>query len=113
MREYDYSLVGIWKSGKEVVSVSLVKEGIFVGRQLLFFFSISGMEIAKKHILFFAYETYHDDILMTCMGKTQKFECRGEFIYVINVYFDEMMHNEAKIANCVHKPALRWQLLLV
>ena len=38
MREYDYSLVGIWKSGKEVVSVSLVKEGIFVGRQLLFVF---------------------------------------------------------------------------
>jgi hypothetical protein len=74
-----YSLVAIWKSGKEVVSVSLVKEGIFVGQ----FFSFSGMEIAKKHILFFAHETYHDDILMTGMGKSKSLNAR----VIENQYF--------------------------
>ena len=44
----DYSLVGIWKSGKEVISVSLVKEGIFVGRRLLFVFFNLRNGISKK-----------------------------------------------------------------
>ena len=74
----DYSLVGIWKSGKEVVSVSLVKEGIFVGRRLLFaFFNLRNGNSKKKYILFFAHETYHDDILMTCMGKSKGLNSQG------------------------------------
>ena len=45
----NYSLVGILKSGKEVVAVSLVKEGIFVGRRLLFvFFNLRNGNSKKK-----------------------------------------------------------------
>ena len=92
----NYSLVGILKSGKEVVAVSLVKEGIFVGRRLLFvFFNLRNGNSKKTHSILCLCDIsrwHFDDV----HGKNLKvWMQRG--IHIINVYFDEDLTKGCRI----------------